>query len=123
MELLVLGRSARRLSGWASYAFGRTRQTDAERHQSYWADFDQRHTFNLSGVYGLSRSAYVAATLRTGSHFPVPGYFAASNSGLVVGSLRNQVRLPPYVRLDLRAGRQVQHFGGRLSLFADCRTR
>jgi hypothetical protein len=119
VEFLVIGRSARRLSGWASYAFGRTRQTDAERHQSYWADFDQRHTFNVSGVYGLSRSAYVGATLRAGSNFPVPGYFAASNSGLVVGSLRNQVRLPPYVRLDLRAGRQVQHFGGRLSLFAE----
>jgi TonB dependent receptor/Carboxypeptidase regulatory-like domain len=119
VELLVIGRSARRLSGWASYAFGRTRQTDAERHQSYWADFDQRHTFNVSGVYGLSRSAYVGATLRAGSNFPVAGYFAPSNGGLVVGSVRNQVRLPPYVRLDVRAGRRLQHFGSRLSLFAE----
>jgi carboxypeptidase family protein len=119
VELLLIGRSARRLSGWASYAYGRTRQTDAERHQSYWADFDQRHTFNVSGVYGLSRSAYVGATLRAGSNFPVPGYFAQSNGDLAVGSVRNQVRLPPYVRLDLRAGRQVHQFGHRLSLFAE----
>jgi hypothetical protein len=119
VELLVIGRSGRRLSGWASYAYGRTRQTDDERRESFWAEFDQRHTFNVSAVYGLSRGAYVGATLRAGSNFPVPGYFAESNGHLVVGSARNQIRLPTYARLDLRAARPVQRFGRRLSLFAE----
>ena len=119
IELVVTGRSARRLSGWASYAYGRTLQTDVERGETYWADFDQRHTVNVSGVYRLTRNARVGATFRAGSNFPVAGYFVETNGRLAIASARNQVRLPPYARLDLRADRELRYFGGRLNLFAE----
>jgi TonB dependent receptor len=118
IELVVTGRSARRLSGWASYAYGRTRQTDVERGETYWADFDQRHTVNVSGVYRLARNAHMGATFRSGSNFPVAGYFVETSGRLAIASARNQVRLPPYARLDLRADREFRYFGGRLNLFA-----
>lgn len=119
VELLVSRRSPLGLSGWAAYSYGRTRQTDAERGETYWAEFDQRHTFNLFAVYRFSPSASAGATLRAGSNVPISGYLATSNGRLLVSTVRNQVRLPPYARLDLRADRQLPPFGRRLTLFVE----
>ena len=119
IELLIERRTASGLSGWASYSFGFSRQTDPERGETYWSDFDQRHTFNVFAVYRFAGNASIGGTLRTGSNFPVAGYFTGSAQGLVVGSARNQIRLPAYVRLDLRADRQFHYFGRRLTPFLE----
>ena len=39
--------------------------------------------------------------------------------GLVVGGTRNQVHLPRYARLDLRADQQFTYRGRRLTLFVE----
>ena len=52
-EVFVQRRSANRLSGWVSYAYGRTRLRDGEAHISFPSDEDQRHTANLFGSYRL----------------------------------------------------------------------
>ena len=97
---------------------GRTRYTDVARHETFWGDFDQRHALNLFGVYRFA-SASVGATFRTGTNFPVPGYLNDVDGRLFAASARNQVRLPLYARLDLRADRQFRYFGRRLTLFAE----
>jgi hypothetical protein len=119
LELLIDRRSATGLSGWAAYAYGRSRFTDTERHETYWADLDQRHAFNLFAVYRFGNGAGVGATYRAGSSFPIPGYFETRGPGLFVSDRRNHVRLPVYSRLDLRADCGFVSFGRRLTLFGE----
>jgi hypothetical protein len=119
IELLVSRRSLHGLSGWTAYSYGRTQQTDTTRKETYWADFDQRHTFNLLGTYRFSERTSIGATFRAGSNSPVPGYLAYKDGRLVVAEVRNQVRLSPYARLDLRADRQFHYFGRRMTLFVE----
>ena len=50
---------------------------------------------------------------------PDSGYLASRDGALVAGDRRNQVRLPAYARLDLRAERTFEDSGRRLSLFVE----
>lgn len=119
IELQVDRRAPLGLSGWAAYSYGKTRYTDIERHETYWADLDQRHAMNIAGVYAISQRTSVGATFRVGSNFPVPGHLVARDGRLFVGSSRNQVRLPTYARLDVRADRAFESLGRRLTLFGE----
>lgn len=119
IELLVDRRSSLGLSGWATYSYGRTQQTDAARAEVYAGDFDQRHAFSLFGVFRSSSGASVGTTFRAGSNFPIPGYLTRKDGRLVIASARNQVRLPTYVRLDLRADRRFRYRGRRLTPFVE----
>jgi hypothetical protein len=107
------------LSGFAAYSFGRARQTDANTGETFWADFDQRHALNVGGVYRFATRASVGATFRASSNFPIPGFFTTRDGGLFVGRDRNQVRLPGYARLDVRADRRFKYIGRQLRVFMD----
>ena len=61
----------------------------------------------------------LAADLRGGSNFPIPGYLTARNGSLFVSDRRNETRLPPYVRLDLRVSRTMTVAGRRVRLFVE----
>jgi hypothetical protein len=65
--------------------------------------------------------AFWAASLklRVGSNFPIVGYFAGTPAALTLGAVRNQVRLPVYARLDLRANRTFTFNQRRLTLFVE----
>jgi len=119
IEVLVQRRAASGLSGWASYAFGHTRYTDAGRGESYWGDFDQRHIVNVFAEQRLSPKTSVSLKLRAGSGLPIPGYFQDTGDGLAVGAERNTVRLPTYSRLDLRGNHAFNYRRSRLTLFAE----
>lgn len=119
VELRLERQRATGLSGWAAYSYGRTRYTDPSRDETFWGDFDQRHAINISGVYRLSDRSALAATLRSGSNFPIPGYLVERDAGLFLGSHPNDVRLPPYARLDVRATRTFRAAGRRVTLFVD----
>ncbi|MGH9257287.1 MAG: TonB-dependent receptor plug domain-containing protein [Vicinamibacterales bacterium] len=119
IELMVDRRSPLGLSGWAAYSYGKTRYTDVARHETYWGDFDQRHAFTLFGAYRFSPRTSAGATFRAGSNFPISGRVAAHDGRLFVAGARNQVRLPPHVRLDLRADRDFEQFGRRFTLFVE----
>ena len=119
IELLVERRSPRGLVGWVAYSYGRMRHTDMTRAETYWADFDQRHATNVSATYRFSSRASVGATFRAGSGFPIPEYLANRHGRLFVSDSRNEVRLPPFARLDLRADRTFQYLGRRLTVFVE----
>ena len=119
VELLVDRQVPLGLSGWAAYSYGKTRHTDIERHETFWADLDQRHAMNVAGVYAISHRTSVGATFRAGSNFPIPAHLAARDGRLFAGSSRNQVRLPVYARLDVRADRAFEYLGRRLTLFGE----
>jgi TonB dependent receptor/Carboxypeptidase regulatory-like domain len=119
VELLVDRKSTVGLSGWVAYSYGKVRYTDGDRGEAFWADFDRRHTLNIFATYRFSVRTVVGATFRAGSGFPIPAYVSVRDGVLLVADQRNQVRLPPYARLDLRASRAFEALGRRLTIFCD----
>ncbi|HEX6464872.1 MAG TPA: TonB-dependent receptor [Vicinamibacterales bacterium] len=112
--------TGRGLSGSIAYGYGLNRYHDFLRHESYWGDFDQRHTFNGFLLYTHSDRTSVVVKLRMGSNFPIPGYYSEHADGtFYVGSARNTARLPVYSRLDLRANRTFSWSHHRVTGFAE----
>jgi hypothetical protein len=119
IDLLVARERGGRVSGWLSYTYATMRQRDRLRQETFWGDFDRRHTFNAAGVYRLSGRSSVGLVLRGGTNVPIPGYFDVRNGALFAGEGRNDVRLPFYARLDTRAQRSVLFPRGRLTAYAE----
>lgn len=119
VELLVQRLESNGFSGWASYAYGRNRYADRVSGESFWGDLDQRHTINLYAHHRLSPRTSVSGKLRVGSNFPVPGYYRSADGRVYVGARRNDVRMPSYTRLDVRANRTFSWSARRLTLFAE----
>lgn len=69
--------------------------------------------------YRLSARTSVSARLRAGSNVPAPGYYVRRDAAWFVSSTRNEVRVPVYSRLDLRANRTFNWSRKRLTLFAE----
>jgi hypothetical protein len=57
-----------KLTGWASYTWGRAETTAYGR--TFDADYDRRHALSVVGAYRLSRLIEVATTFRAQSGFP-----------------------------------------------------
>lgn len=119
VELLVRRSAPQGLTGWASYAYGRTQNTETGTGTRYWGDFDQRHLLNVYAAYRFSSRTSASARLRVGSNMPVLGYIAEQDNQLVLASTRNDLRLPTYARLDLRVNRTYHFTKRRLTLFAE----
>lgn len=119
IELLLQRRSTGGLSGWISYSFERLRYHDRVTAESFWGNLDQRHTANVYLFYRLSDRVSFSAKLRAGSNVPAPGYYTERDGDYVVSSTRNDVRVPTYSRIDLRANRTFNWSRKRLTLFAE----
>jgi hypothetical protein len=120
-EIVVMRRSPNGLSGWISYSWARTHYRDTLTGESFDGDFDQRHTFNVFAQQRLSYRMTVSGKLRIGSNIPLVGYFQGTTvpDALKLAVDRNQVRLPLYARLDLRANRTFTFQRSRLTLFVE----
>ena len=119
LDLLLIRRSVAGLAGWIGYTWAHTDYRDGLTGETFDGDFDQRHTLNVFVQQRLSYRFAASAKLRLGSNFPIVGYFAGTPDALRLSSLRNQVRLPFYARLDLRANRTFTFQRSRLTLFAE----
>ena len=133
VEILIRRDAPNRFSGWAGYAYGRHRYTNASTGETFWADQDQRHTLTLFGLYRLSSRTSVSAKYRYGSNYPLVGYIgeqpAAAGAPSLLGGeqplflgltdSRNGLRLPAYSRLDVRMDRTFTIADRRLTLFVE----
>jgi hypothetical protein len=129
VELVVHRRSPNGLSGWVAYNLASTRYRQTSSGEEFAADYDQRHTVNMYGVYRFSDRMSFSARFRAGSNFPVPGYFESRETGdstqggpppfYYVSTTRNTLRVPVYSRLDVRANRTFALRATRLTLFAE----
>lgn len=119
LEFLVQRKSASGVAGWISYAYGRTRHDDDSVGESFFGDMDQRHTFNVYGFFRASDRSSFSAKARVGSNVPAPGYYQAVNDIVLLSEQRNELRLPAYARVDLRANRTFNWSRSRLTLFAE----
>ncbi|MEO5897600.1 MAG: TonB-dependent receptor [Vicinamibacterales bacterium] len=119
IEMLLQRKSPRGVSGWVSYAYAINRYRDTVSGESFYGDNDQRHTFNLYAFFRKSDRVSFSAKARIGSNTPAPGYFSEVNGEFSLSNQRNQVRLPAYSRVDLRANRTFNWSRSRLTLFAE----
>jgi hypothetical protein len=131
VELVLQRRSPNGLSGWVSYNLASTRYRHSVTGEAFAADYDQRHTVNTYGVYRFSDRMSFSARFRAGSNFPAVGYYESRDTPPAGGSpqpgppfhfistTRNNVRVPVYSRLDVRANRTFSVRAARLTLFAE----
>jgi hypothetical protein len=119
VDVMVSRRSPTGVTGWIAYTYAHTRFHDTVNGETFDGDFDQRHTLNVFVEARLSYRMAVNARWRYGSNFPLVGYFTGTTDNLKLGSIRNQVRLPAYSRLDLRASRTFTFDKRRLTLFLE----
>jgi hypothetical protein len=119
VDVTLTRRSASGLTGWMAYTWARTRHHDTQTGETFDADLDQRHTLNVFAEQRLSYRFTVSAKFRMGSNMPIVGYFAGTPEALRLSTTRNDVRLPYYARLDLRADRTFTFDRRRLTLFVE----
>lgn len=104
IDLAIRRSTASRLGGWLSYAYGRANAVDAGDGLAFPTDADQRHTVNLFGNVRLTATIGVSALWRYGSGTPHIGFIDPVD-GVGFSTERNQRRLAPYRRVDLRANK------------------
>ena len=113
LEWMVQKKLARRLYGTASYAWVRSRYTDLtgrERDRS----FDNRHLISLIIGYRQGETREYSLRWRFAGGRPYTPFdeeaSAREGTGIVQRDRINELRLPPYHRLDLRLDHR-RHFG------------
>ncbi len=147
-DLFVSRAGASRVSGWASYTWGRTTRDAYGRHYDF--EYDRRHAFSMVGAYRFSPKWELASTVRVASGFPrtapVGVRVAATEDtadrdgdlttdellpdrdaiGRLIyevdyGSVANLngARLPVFARVDLRATWRPRGASGRWEFYAE----
>lgn len=119
LELLIQRKSTSGLIGWLSYSYGINRYRDRHTGETFDGDFDQQHTVNAYLLYRLTSRASLAVKWRSGSNFPMPGYWSRRDGGVFAGEQRNTERIPRYARLDSRLSYAFHLQGQRLTLFVE----
>jgi hypothetical protein len=118
VELALAVQSPRGITGSIAYAYGRSRYTDRTTGTSFDGDFDQPHALNTFIAYQLGLTT-VSAAFRSGSNFPIVGYFNSRNDMLMAGDIRNAYRRPVYARVDVQASRTFPIAGREMTLVGE----
>ena len=118
-EVTLTSKSANTLSGWISYAWTDAPVCCGFFGETFPADFEQRHTFHAFGNYRLRPSVNLSANFTRGGGTPLRGFFTGVYPDLFLTDRRNQLRLPVYQRLDIRANKTFQRDRVRWTLFAE----
>jgi hypothetical protein len=119
-EVLLQRRSANRLSGWVSYAWGHTRFHEDGTDLAFDGDYDQRHTVNAYGSYRLTNTWNVSTKYRYGSSQPIVGFYEERGDQVFfLSAQRNEVRVPVYSRWDVRANKAFFFKRWKMTLYAE----
>ncbi|GAB4338709.1 MAG: TonB-dependent receptor [Calditrichia bacterium] len=113
---LFLHKKYGRLNGWLGYTLNWARKNFDGK--SYYASFDQRHSFKLMANYELGKKWQLGVRFNYGSGFPytrVLGSYEERDGGVVKRRLiygdRNAFRYPAYHRLDISLTRDFNWLG------------
>lgn len=119
IEWLVQRQTPNGFSGWASYALSFARYHDRISGETFWGDYDQRHTVNLYANYRASDRVSFSGRFRAGSNFPTAGYWTERGGAYFQSTDRNTLRIPGYARLDARMNRTFTWDRRRMTLFLE----
>jgi hypothetical protein len=119
VEIFLQRSSANKFTGWVSYAFGRTGMRDGVTGNRFPSELDQRHTMNVYGGYRLKPTVNVSMKVSYGSGFPIPGYLTKTGGLYYLTSVRDQLRMEPYVRTDFRVNKSWTRKKWKLTLFGE----
>jgi hypothetical protein len=126
VEIYLQRFGANGMSGWLSYAYGRTWMHDGFTRDSFPSDFDQRHTINAYASYRLRPTVNLSIRETYGSGFPLPGYLRpvdgqlkADGQSMYLTGERNRWRLRPYLRTDLRINKSWAHRRWMTTLYGE----
>jgi hypothetical protein len=112
-------RSANRLTGWASYSYGVSRQRDGVERLSFPSDDDQRHNATLYLTYRISAPWSLTARWSYGSGLPLPGHLENRAGQYFLTAAKNSARLPVFSRLDLRLGRTITKRRWKMTIYGE----
>lgn len=118
-EVLLEQRDLNGLSGWIAYSLSTNRYRDRTTGEAFDGDLDQRHALNVYAIQRFGPRFSLSAKLRAGTNTPAPGYFIARDDRYFVSDRRNELRLPQYARVDVRANHTFTWARRRLTLFAE----
>jgi outer membrane cobalamin receptor len=119
VELVVIRQNPARVSGWMSYAYAASRQTDASTGASFWSDTDRHHAFNAAGLFRIGRQASAGFVIRAASGVPMPAFVTPSDGEDVGGDPHYVARVGSYVRLDARVQRTFFSATHAVTLFGE----
>ena len=118
-EILLQRRSANRLTGWISYAYGWARERDGIAHAFFPSDEDQRHTINAYAGYRIRPSVNLSLRWLYGSGLPLPGFYRTVGSGYFLSDQRDAVRLSAYQRTDARINKVWPRDKWKITLYGE----
>ncbi len=118
-EILLQQRTANRLTGWVSYAYGRTWMRDGVAGVSFPADFDQRHSVNVYLGYRVRPTVNLSTRCIYGSGFPIPGFLRRQGDRYFLDAQRNTLRLDSYHRADFRINKAFVFDRWKLTLYGE----
>ncbi|MCP9494326.1 MAG: TonB-dependent receptor [Pyrinomonadaceae bacterium MAG19_C2-C3] len=116
IEITAQRRSANGLTGFASYAYSRTRLRDEGLNICFPSDFDQPHTITVFGNYRFTDTFNLSAQWRAGTGTPVTGFYREQDNRYFLSDRRNEARIPAYSRVDIRAAKTFLFDRFRLTL-------
>ncbi len=127
VQLVLQRRSANRLSGWLGYTLAQARARYTEQISSGLPPLgtsfptlqDQRHSLNGFGSYRLTPTINLSGKLLYGSGYPVPSTTFAQVGSTYYPTGLNTVRLPAYLRLDLRCDKSWAFKHWKLTLYGE----
>jgi hypothetical protein len=133
LELSVHRTAPAGVSGWIAYSLGKLEYTDTRTGERFPGTFDERHSLTANAMWRISNRTNVTTRFRASSNFPIPGYYRQQEESFggggflgpltmnvyYLGDQRNQLRLPWYSRLDVRANRTYTWEQRRLTLFVE----
>ncbi len=113
-----------RVFGWVAYTIMRSERRDSETGVYRLSDFDQTHVLTAVLAYQLPRGFDVSGRFRyaTGApRTPVIGAYhdATQNLYQPIFGAHNSIRIPAFVQLDLRVGKQFKIARTTLDIFLE----
>lgn len=107
------------LGGWVSYNYGKTYMHEGLSGTAFPSDWDQRHTLNAFVSYPIRPSVNVSAHWNYGSGFPAPGFLQLLGGNYYLAGERNQLRIGPYQRIDVRVNKEWRREKWKKSLYIE----
>ncbi len=111
---IMIDKNGKKLNGWVSYTLSKSESQFSDINLGQWfpTKYDRRHNFSLTGSLELSKKWRLGSTFifQTGNPItmPVAGIYPDNvTEPQFVYTLRNNIRMPAYHRLDIGATRSL----------------